>query len=130
MLGGIRALERTTQMPTTSREHAQGFSYRTAAERVEDPETLPEGPAEKCPACGMRRLFASTNGTSADDGKTPVAALIGYHHESPLNYPVACSKAARVSVGVFRKCKEPGNHLHEHCKACGFRWFTAFAGAP
>jgi rRNA maturation protein Nop10 len=117
-------------MPTTSRENAQGCSYRTAAERVEDPETLPEGPAEKCPACGMQRLFASTQGANVADAKEPLVALVGYHSESPLNYPVACSRAARVSVGFLRKCKEPGNHLHEHCKECGFRWLTAFAGTP
>lgn len=76
----------------------------------------------------MKRLFASTNGNTIGNGETVTMVLVGYHKESPLNYPVACTDSKRVSVGLFRRCKVARNHLHEHCKACGFRWLTLFAG--
>lgn len=116
-------------MPITSRDTAQALSYRNGAERIEDSETLPVGPAQACPACGMKRLFASTNGSDVADSKTTIVALVGYHSDSPLNYPTACTDSKRIKIGMFRKCKVPREHLHEHCKACGHQWLTAFAGA-
>jgi hypothetical protein len=114
MLGGIRALERNAKMPTTSRDSAQAHSYRNAAERIEDAETLPVGPAKRCPACKTERLTHSS----------------GEHNPySKLPAPRACSPAKRVSIDWFNRCSIKGSHLHESCTNCGHEWLSHFAGS-
>lgn len=117
-------------MPTTSRENAQVNSYRKAAERIEDAETLPVGPAPACPACGLRAIadYELVTRATDDGGREQIQVTMGRVEKSPLPDPVACSPVKRVRVGLFRNCKIDGSHLHERCKVCGHQWLTAFAG--
>lgn len=91
------------------------MTYRTQGEAIPDGEPLDPGPAQKCKACGTARS------TELDRWYSPL--LI-----KALTVPSACSPGARVWVGLFHRCKVPGSHLHEECRACGHRWLTAFAG--
>jgi hypothetical protein len=69
----------------------------------------------------------STEATRDRDTGEIKATITGYTDKSPLEHPRACAPLARVKVGWFRRCRKPGNHLHEHCRICGLRWLTAFA---
>lgn len=92
--------------------------HRIPGETIPDAEPLDPGPAQKCKACGRSEYATSryTNGSV----RTKAQAL---------EEPRACTPGARIRTGFFHRCKEPGEHLHEHCRACGHRWITAFAGA-
>lgn len=100
-------------------------AYRTPGERPEEAAPLPKGPTEKCPACGAKPV-----------GKIELCGIMGACHretigrdpKSPLPAPRACTPGARVSIGLFRRCKVEGQHLHEACKVCGLRWLSAFGG--
>jgi len=104
-------------VPTTPRDSAQANSYRKAAERIEDVETLPVGPAKQCPACGA-------------------TASNMYRERINLTHPRACITAKRIneipysfSFNPFAsKCTVDGSHLHERCEKCGHQWLTAFVG--
>jgi len=98
------------------------MSYRTQADRIEDePEPLPKGPAAKCPACGGVPL---RQGVGVYQDRTPSI----YGPASDLDTPRACAPLKRIRVGLIRKCKVIGSHLHERCRACRHEWLTAFAG--
>ena len=87
--------------------------HRTPGEVIADgPEPLPKGPAMACAGCGAKRV-------TWGDGE--------YKASSPIASPRACVPTARVKAGWFRRCREPGEHLHERCKVCGLEWFTSFA---
>lgn len=103
------------------------MSYRTLAGRIEDgPEPLPKGPALKCAACGIAAVVGMRRAVNpiGPDREVPV----GRADVSPLPMPRSCRPGARVRVGWFCRCTEPGEHLHERCKACGHEWLTGFAG--
>lgn len=116
-------------MPTIPRDSAQANSYRKAAERVEDVETLPIGPAKKCPACQFGRIIVDDTGKKKLDAElTSAYQAMAYHITSPILTPRACSPAKRISIGLFSRCRIDGNHLHESCKNCGHEWLSRFAG--
>jgi hypothetical protein len=35
-----------------------------------------------------------------------------------------CGQTKRVPVGVFRRCKVPGIHVHQKCRGCGGEWLS------
>lgn len=87
--------------------------HRTPGEIIPNGRPLDPGPAQKCQACGI------------EIGKT---LWVWHGGINAMARPRACTPAARVRTGLFARCKEPGEHLHEHCRARGHRWITAFAG--
>jgi hypothetical protein len=100
-------------------------AYRKPGEPIEDgPSLLPKGPASTCPACGADRITLLRTSDNA------AKAFVGYSDHSPLKEPCACTPKRRIEIGLWRKCKEPGNHLHEHCKVCHLQWLTAFKETP
>lgn len=102
--------------------------HRTPGEVTPDgPEPLRKGPAHECAACKARaRRKAETLRIANTDRSEQ--ALGEYSDESPLAPPRACIPTARVKIGWFRCCREPGKHLHERCRVCGLKWLTGFAG--
>ena len=98
-------------------------AFRQPAPPPDDgPEPLTRGPATTCPACRSSR--------DVDSGCSAYPVRIGgrYTAKSALVEPRACTPAARVRLGWFRRCSTPSKHLHERCKVCGLEWLTAFAG--
>ncbi len=60
-----------------------------------DPEPVRfKGPRKKCPACG----------------------------EQEATKPKFCRFGTKL--GWFKRCQEPGSHMHQACKACGCSWTT------
>lgn len=92
--------------------------HRIPGEIIPDGKPLDPGPAQKCQACGRSEYVTSRY----TDGKPRTTS-------PTLEEPRACTPGARIRTVLFSRCKEPGEHLHEHCRACGHSWITAFAGA-
>ena len=132
-MGGLRVAQAMLAALPKARQEVNGMShsnvgaYRVPGQRPEDgPEPLPKGPAMVCPACGTQAIFKLRNAVERKTGKA-TSARIGHADKSGLRQPRACTSAARVRLGWFRRCEEPGSHLHEQCKVCGLEWLTAFA---
>jgi hypothetical protein len=77
---------------------------------------LPPGPAQNCLACKRTVIEHYYFKSSNVEYTRPALAI-----------PKACSPGNRRGF-LFWKCKAPGHHLHERCKACGAKWLTRFAG--
>ena len=103
------------------------MTYRSqGVNGLDGEEPLGEGPAGHCPACGR---YAIADWIKTNRAGKEAEVTMNRDPKSPIQEPRAWSPSKRVSVGIFRRCKTPGNHLHESCSACGHAWLTAFASA-
>lgn len=90
---------------------------KTTLDKTEDEDLFPvspwKGPDTTCPKCGVSDRYYGR-----------------YHYkegelaERKISKPKFCAPGQRVVVGrhylLFKKrCKHPGNHLHQECKDCG-----------
>lgn len=76
---------------------------------------LPKGPAKRCRGCGAANIEQYYYNSNTIRFTEPALA-----------HPRACSASRRLGF-LFWKCREPGDHLHEHCQACGYRWLSSIA---
>jgi hypothetical protein len=87
-------------------------AYREPAPKMStDPPATkprPKGTLTNCPLCGDR--------TSTRYG------MFGYYINAGPKVPASCQVGRRVAVGIFRRCKLDGVHLHQRCVTCGARW--------
>lgn len=101
--------------------------FREAAPRVVEPVERHKGPREKCPMCGAhKRAKCSPCGLTSlavngvDDWSCPRSKNHTVLFERLAGAPGACWLGA--PIGIFRRCREPGIHLHQSCKVCGHAW--------
>ena len=109
--------------------------HRTPGERDERPDVEPlhKGPRKACPACGATTT-ARCDHCQADTPLAPfsppgrcakVTCQEKLRTVVRVTLPSACYPDARVRVSWLRRCRVPGDHLHQRCLACHAGWICA-----